>query len=290
MLWVTLVAAFTLHSIIQSFPQQVQPSSHSGQRSLHEGVMLGSQSLEGIPVHPLGLPAVAVEDAWLPPQVVADAVGASCRSVVPDFPPAGVGQLVAMPTGEDAAAECRSCRARLACSLAVLIWRDSAACACGERGRPCFENWVRESPEDQSPSSRPRNRRTACTSRPGCSALCQRRESGAACPARSSRAVPAPWSGSRRGIGGAHQSLCGPPIRLIRSASPRGNQPRSASVTMAAFTREAMPVELQVFSEVSGVAWCPPAPGGADRARYGQAGESGRGKRRIRSGGSGVVC
>lgn len=62
------------------------------------------QPLEGVPVHPLGFPAVAVEDAWLPPQLVADSVSFSCRPVIPGFPLAGVGQLVAVPTGEDAAA------------------------------------------------------------------------------------------------------------------------------------------------------------------------------------------
>ncbi len=66
--------------------------------------MLHDQFLEGVPVHPPGLPAAAVENARLPSQLVADAVCSPCHPVVADFPLAGVGQLVTVTTGEDAAA------------------------------------------------------------------------------------------------------------------------------------------------------------------------------------------
>ena len=66
--------------------------------------MLRGQPLEGVPVHPLGLPAIAVEDTRLPSQLVADSVRPPRHPVVARFPLAWVGQLVAVTTGEDAAA------------------------------------------------------------------------------------------------------------------------------------------------------------------------------------------
>lgn len=71
---------------------------------MHEGIVLRSQSIKSVPVHPLGVPAVAVEDAWLPSQLVADSVRSPCHPVVASCPLAGVRQLVTVTTGEDAAA------------------------------------------------------------------------------------------------------------------------------------------------------------------------------------------
>ena len=66
--------------------------------------MLCGQPLEGVPVHPLGFPAIAVEDARLPSQLVADSVRPPRHPVVAWFPLTGVGQLVAVTAREDAAA------------------------------------------------------------------------------------------------------------------------------------------------------------------------------------------
>jgi len=66
--------------------------------------VLRRQSLERVPVHPLGLAAVAVEDARLPAQLVADSVRSSRHPVIVGFPLARIGQLVTVTTGEDAAA------------------------------------------------------------------------------------------------------------------------------------------------------------------------------------------
>lgn len=65
--------------------------------------MLGGQLFERTPVHPLGFPSVAVEDARLPSQLVSDSVRPPCRPIIPGLPLAGIGQLIAATTGEDTA-------------------------------------------------------------------------------------------------------------------------------------------------------------------------------------------
>ena len=56
--------------------------------------------MEGSPVNPFGFPAVAIADAGLPPQLLPDSVSLSGCSIVPGFPLARVGQLVAGDYGD----------------------------------------------------------------------------------------------------------------------------------------------------------------------------------------------
>jgi len=66
--------------------------------------MLGGQLLEGPPVHPLRLRAVAIEKPWLPTQLRAYSVGAAGDSFIPSFALAGIGQAIAAAASEDRAA------------------------------------------------------------------------------------------------------------------------------------------------------------------------------------------
>ncbi len=54
-------------------------------------------------MHSFGFPALGVEDAWVPSQFFADSVRFPCCPVIVGFSLAGIGQLVAVATGEDAA-------------------------------------------------------------------------------------------------------------------------------------------------------------------------------------------
>ena len=74
---------------------------HPGQRDIHAGIVFRLQSLKGAPVHSLGFPSVAVENARLPSKPPPDRVGSPYGPVIIRFPLALIGQLVTVPTGED---------------------------------------------------------------------------------------------------------------------------------------------------------------------------------------------
>lgn len=96
--------SFPQPPLIQRLPIAIEPSCHPFKRQPYKTVVLRGQPLEGVPVHPFRFPTAAVKDAWLPPQPIADSVGFPRCPVIPGFPLAGVGQPVAVPAGEDAAA------------------------------------------------------------------------------------------------------------------------------------------------------------------------------------------
>jgi hypothetical protein len=64
-------------------------------------VMLSKQSFVGAPMHPLRFDPIAIQNAWFPLQLVPDSIGAASGTIISTFPLARIGQLVAMPTGED---------------------------------------------------------------------------------------------------------------------------------------------------------------------------------------------
>jgi hypothetical protein len=67
--------------------------------------MFGGQPLECAPSHPLRLVAFrSIQDAWLPPQLRPKPVSPHCRASTRILAGTGVGELIAVPTGEYAAA------------------------------------------------------------------------------------------------------------------------------------------------------------------------------------------
>jgi hypothetical protein len=97
---------------VQEAAQASKPLDGPGQRYPDESIMLGSQPLEGAPVHPLGLAAAGVRNASLPAQPLPDVAGSPHGSIVRGFPLAGIRQPVTVTTGEDAsAAQVEQCHA-----------------------------------------------------------------------------------------------------------------------------------------------------------------------------------
>lgn len=88
----------------QSPIHQPKPLRHPGQRSIHESIVLGFQSLKCAQVHSLGFAAAAVQDARLPSKPPPDGVSPPTGLVIIRFPLALVGQIVTVPAGEDCAA------------------------------------------------------------------------------------------------------------------------------------------------------------------------------------------
>src|SRR5580704_4164690 len=66
--------------------------------------MLRGQPLECTPAHPLRLATSAIQDARLPLQPRSEPVSSPCSTSTDILARAGIGELIAAPTGEDAAA------------------------------------------------------------------------------------------------------------------------------------------------------------------------------------------